>query len=132
MKRFIWINFDFYIIMRKSICNVTFWLMRYLNISVVNLTVCYYQVTYAFQSESAHWIYTLKHVRDMTITCSQMHDTDRYSGHSSIIWPVWLNGWAFVHKLSGCRLKSRCCHLNVRYRIRFEQGGPWHSDNYRV
>ena len=36
--------------------------------------------------------FTLKHVRDMTRTYSQMHRTDKYSEHSSIIWPVWLNG----------------------------------------
>ena len=30
--------------------------------------------------------------RDMIITYSQMHRTDKYSQHSSIIWPVWVNG----------------------------------------
>ena len=35
---------------------------------------------------------TLKRVRDMIRTYSQMHRTDRYSQNSSIIWPVWLNG----------------------------------------
>ena len=24
--------------------------------------------------------------------------------HSSIIWPIWLNGWLFVYKLSGCNV----------------------------
>ena len=36
--------------------------------------------------------FTLKHLRDMTRTYSQMHRTDKYSEHSSIIWPLWLNG----------------------------------------
>ena len=36
--------------------------------------------------------FTLKLVRDMIITYSQMHRTDKYSQHSSIIWLVWLNG----------------------------------------
>ena len=36
--------------------------------------------------------FTLKRVRDMTRTYSQMHHTDKYSEHSSIIWPVWPNG----------------------------------------
>ena len=31
-------------------------------------------------------------VRDMIRTYSQMHRTDKYSQHSSIVWPVWLNG----------------------------------------
>ena len=34
--------------------------------------------------------FTLRHVRDMTRSYSQMHRTDKYSQHSSIIWPVWL------------------------------------------
>ena len=28
------------------------------------------------------------------------------------IRPVWLNGWVFVYKLSGCGFESRCCYLN--------------------
>ena len=36
--------------------------------------------------------FTLKRVRDMTRTYSQMHRTDKYSEHSSIIWSVWPNG----------------------------------------
>ena len=38
----------------------------------------------------------------LIITCNQIHHTDKNSQHSSIIWPVWLNGWVFVHELSGC------------------------------
>ena len=71
--------------------------------------------------------FTLKVVRDMIITYSQMHLTDQYSQHSSIIWPAWLNGWVFVYKLSGCGFESRCCHLNFRYGACFEQGVPWYS-----
>ena len=36
--------------------------------------------------------FTLKRVRDMIRTYSQMHHADKYSQHSSIIWPVWQNG----------------------------------------
>ena len=36
--------------------------------------------------------FTLKRVRDLIKTYSQMHRTDKYSQHSSIIWPAWLNG----------------------------------------
>ena len=36
--------------------------------------------------------FTLKRVSDLIRTYSQMHRTDKYSQHSSIIWPVWLNG----------------------------------------
>ena len=76
--------------------------------------------------------FTLKRVRDMTRTYSQMHRTDKYSEHSSIIWPVWLNGWVFVYELSGCRFDSSCSHLNFTFPVCFEQGVPWHSCNYRV
>ena len=31
-----------------------------------------------------------------------------YSQHTSIIWPVWLNGWVFVYKLKGCGIKFYC------------------------
>ena len=36
--------------------------------------------------------FTLKRVRKVIRTYSQMHRTDKYSQHSLIIWPVWLNG----------------------------------------
>ena len=57
---------------------------------------------------------TLKLVCDM-ITYTQMHRTDKYSQHRSIIWPVWLTGWVFVYELSSCGFESCCCHLNFRY-----------------
>ena len=66
---------------------------------------------------------------DMIRTYSQMHLTDKYTQHSSVYWPVCLKGWLFVYRLSGCGFKSRCSHLNLRYRVCFEQGVPWHSDN---
>ena len=61
-----------------------------------------------------------------------IHHSDKYSQHSSIIWPVWLNGWVFIYKLSGCGFKSSCSYLNSRFRTCFEQGVPRHSGNYRV
>ena len=36
--------------------------------------------------------FTLKCVCDMTRAYNQIHHTDTYSEHSSIIWPVWPNG----------------------------------------
>ena len=36
---------------------------------------------------------------DMTITHNQMHHSDKYSQHCSIIWPVWLNGWVIFYEL---------------------------------
>ena len=57
--------------------------------------------------------FTLKRVRAIIITYSQMHRTDEYSQHSSIIWPGWLSDWVFVYELSGCGLESHCGHLNA-------------------
>ena len=58
---------------------------------------------------------------------SYMHRTDKYSQHRSIIWLVWLKGWVFIYKLSGCGFESCCCHLNFTYGTCFHQGVPWHS-----
>ena len=58
----------------------------YLYLSVVS-TYLYGTVTVSVECG-----FTLKLVRDMIKTYNQMHRTDNYSQHSSIIWPVWLNG----------------------------------------
>ena len=57
--------------------------------------------------------FTIKPVHGMTRTCSQMHRTDKFPQHSSIIKPVWLNGQVFVYKLSGCWTKSHCSCINL-------------------
>ena len=51
----------------------------------------------------------------MTRTYSQMHCTDTYSQHSSIIWPLWPSDWVFVYELSGCGFESSCSHLMTLY-----------------
>ena len=69
--------------------------------------------------------------------------TDLHQINNSCIWvtatgtgtkfrPVWRNGWVFVYELSVCGFDSSCRHLNFKFRACFEQGGPWHSGNYRV
>ena len=58
--------------------------------------------------------FNLKCVRDMIITYNQMHRTYKYSQHSSIICPVWPNGWVFLYKLSGCGFESHCSHQFCR------------------
>ena len=70
--------------------------------------------------ETIEYGFTLKRVRDMIRRCSQMHRTDKYSQHSSIIWPVWLKGWVFIYELSGCGFESSCSDLNFRFRACFE------------
>ena len=52
--------------------------------------------------------FTQKRVRDMTRTYNQMHRTDKYSEHSSIIWPVWPNDWVFVYELSSSGFEPGC------------------------
>ena len=47
----------------------------------------------------------------MTKTYSQIHNTDKFSKHSSINWPVWLNGWVFTYKLNCWRFKSCYSHF---------------------
>ena len=77
------------------------------------------------------WIHS-ETLRDMTRTYSQMHRTNNYSEQSSIIWPVWTNGWVFFYELNGSGFEYSCIHLNFRFRACFEQGVPWHSGNNRV
>ena len=76
--------------------------------------------------------FILKGVRDVAITYSQIHRADKYSEHSSVIWPDWPNGWVFAYELSGSGFESSCSHLTFRFSACFKQGVPWHSGNYTV
>ena len=52
------------------------------------------------------------------IKTTLMHYTDKYSQHSSIIWPVWINSWIFVYELSACGFGSCYSYLsNIMYFI---------------
>ena len=42
-----------------------------------------------------------------------MHLTDKYSQHSSMIWPVLRNDWFVVDELSGCGFESCCYHKDT-------------------
>ena len=68
----------------------------------------------------------------MIIRYSQMHRTDKYSQHRSIISPIWLNDWVFIYEVSGCQFECRCSQLNFRYGTCFEQGVFDIQENYRV
>ena len=76
--------------------------------------------------------FTLKCVHDTIRTYNQMHRTDKYSQHSSIIWPVWLNGWVFVYELNGCGFESSCSHLKVRYISQHLNNPSWFHINCRL
>ena len=47
-----------------------------------------------------------------------LNDSNKIRTHNYLVRkrtlnrPVWLNGWVFLYELSGCKLESRCCHLN--------------------
>ena len=56
--------------------------------------------------------FTLRRVRDMTRTYSQMHRTNKYSKQNSIIWPVWPNGW--VAKWLSVRLRAKWFWVRVQ------------------
>ena len=58
---------------------------------------------------------SLWYARYKITTYSQSQCTDKYSQHSSIIWPVWLKNIVFVCKLSGCGIESCCCHWSFRH-----------------
>ena len=61
--------------------------------------------------------FTLKRIRDMIRTYSQLHRTGKYSQHSSIISGVWLNGWVFVYELSGSGFESRGSDLKICFEL---------------
>ena len=89
-------------------------------LSSSSLTVCFYPVMCVSHCSQWNFKYctcfkqsvpcTLKCIQDMIKIYSQMHHIDKHSHDSSIIWPIWLNGWVFVCKLSSCRLESSCNH----------------------
>ena len=64
-----------------------------------------------FFGRSRKQIITFQTRTCMTRAYSQMQSTYKYSEHSSIIWPVWPNGWMFVSELSGSGFESSCNHM---------------------
>ena len=76
--------------------------------------------------------FTLKCLHDMTRKYSQMPRTDKYSKHSSVIWPVCANGWVFFSKLSGSEFEFSCSHFIFRFCSCFKQVVIWHWGNYRA
>ena len=92
-----------------------------------NLYDCMFLSCHVRVSESIHTLYTVQISTQSTARC-----TDKYSEHSSIIWPVLANGWVFVYELNGPGFQSSCSHLNFTFRVCFERRVPCNSGNYRV
>ena len=67
---------------------------------------------------------TLKLVRDMIKTYSQLHRKDKYSEHIPIIWSVWPNGWVSVYEQSCSGFESSCSHFTFTLHASFKQGFP--------
>ena len=86
----------------------------------------------SYQQANIELRFTLKCVRYMMITYSQIILTGKTSQLSSIMWSVWPNGWVFVYKISGYGFQSLCIHLNLWYRFCYEQGARWSSGKHRV
>ena len=71
------------------------------------LTVCYYHVTYEFQSEST--FYSLPECQGTP--CSKHAPYLKFKWQQRDSNPKWVNGWVFVYELSGFGFESRCCQL---------------------
>ena len=52
-----------------------------------------------------------------------MHRRNKYSQRSSIIKPLWLNGWVFIYELTSWWFESSWSHLNLRFH------NTWHDQN---
>ena len=76
--------------------------------------------------------FSLKRVRHIVRTYPQMNRTDKYSRHSSIIYPIWLNSSVLFYKVSDSGFKSSCMLLSNQFCACFEQRVPRHSGNSTV
>ena len=79
---------------------------------IYGLIVCFYHVTYEFESEST--LYSCLNVKEL-LARSRRHiwrlsDCNGTRTHNHL---VRLNGWVFVYELSGCGFESRCSHLII-------------------
>ena len=96
--------------------------IEYQNLTIIQqewydciLSLCHVRVS--------EWIYTLQLPECQGTLCSKQARYPKFKWkqqhlnpqphHSSIIWPVWINGWVFVYELNGCEFKPRCCHLRM-------------------
>ena len=88
------------------------------------LTVCFYHVTYAFQSEST--LYSCLNVKEnfarnrrkiwklSDCSWSQTHNHLVRQRALNHLAKLWLNGWMlFVYELSACGFQSSCSHVQL-------------------
>ena len=97
----------------QNISNITVW-----------LTVCYYHVTYAFQSKST--LYGCLNVKEFLAQNRRdiwrLSDSNVIRTHNHLVCKRTLNnlaklasGSVFVYKLSGCGFEFHCFHLISLY-----------------
>ena len=92
----------------------------------IMLTVCYYHVTYAFQSESTlySWpecqgTFCSKQARYLKFTWQQWDSNPPPLSSSTSTHPFsqagffFQNGWVFLYELSRCGFESCSCHLDI-------------------
>ena len=80
------------------------------------LTVCYYHVTYAYQSDFT--VYSCPKFKELFARNRRdiwnLSDSSAIRTHSHLLRKQTpSHGWAFVYKLSDRGLESRCCHLEL-------------------
>ena len=97
--------------------------MKYFeNESSIFSIVCFYHVTYEFESEST--LYSCLNVKELLARNRRhiwrLNDCNGTRTHNHLVrkrtlnhlakLAIWLNGWMFVYELSGCGFESRCSH----------------------
>ena len=93
------------------------WFSDLIHLSLIQLLFYFFLSVMVYLSDcngTRRFGFTLKRIRHMVRTYSQMQCTDKYSQHNWIIWPVWLNSWWLIYKLSDWGFKFRCSYLKFR------------------
>ena len=93
----------------------------YLFIMDFVLTVCYYHVTYEFQSEST--LYSLPECEGTPCSKQASFLKFKWQQSDSNQQPLI----ALTKLILQRNLNETCCHLNIRKGACFEEGVPWHS-----
>ena len=124
--------------------------MLWVFICTVHLTICYYHVTYVFQSESS--LYSCLNVKELLARNRRdiwsLSNSNGIRTHNHLVRKRTLNHLAKLAKwlscvviiylygafdcmLSSCHVQIRVPLLSLKLQI-FEQEVPWHSGNYRM
>ena len=109
------------------------------------LTVYFYHVMYTWIHVSESTLYSCLNVKELLAQNRHgiwsLSECNRNQIHNHLVCKrtlnhlaklVWLNGWVFVYKLSGCGFKSYCSNLNFlniyqssKFQVFRETNGPF-------